>query len=64
MRRRRGEEMVENKIGEFLVLIGAMTQSQVEDVLRIQREGDKRMFGEINDEAIQKYIEYKHKQPH
>ena len=58
---------MENKIGEFLVQIGAMKQFQVEDVLRVQREGDTRMFGEIaielgyvNDEAIRKYIDYRH----
>ena len=58
---------MENKIGEFLVQIGAMKQFQVEDVLRVQREGDTRMFGEIaiergyvNDEAIRKYVEYRH----
>ncbi len=58
---------MENRIGEFLVQIGAMQQYQVEDVLRLQKQGDKRMFGEIaielgyvNDEAIQKYIDSRH----
>jgi len=39
--------MSENKIGEFLIQIGAMKQYQVDDVLRVQKDGDKRMFGEI-----------------
>lgn len=60
---------MENRIGEFLMQIGAMRQYQVEDVLRVQKTGDNRMFGEIaielgyvNDEAIKKYIDYKHAQ--
>jgi hypothetical protein len=55
---------MENKIGEFLVQIGAMKSYQVDDVLRVQNEGDHRMFGEIaielgyvNDEAIRKYLD-------
>jgi hypothetical protein len=63
----RGTLTVENKIGEFLISIDAMKQFQVDDVLRVQKNGDKRMFGEIaielgyiNDAALQKYIEYKH----
>lgn len=59
---------MENRIGEFLVQIGALKPYQVEDVLRVQREGDKRMFGEIaielgyvDDAAIQKYIESRHR---
>ncbi len=60
---------MENRIGEFLVQIGAMKQFQVDDVLRVQKDGDGRMFGEIaielgyiNDEAIRKYLDYKHGQ--
>ncbi len=56
------------KIGEGLVRIGAMTEEQVKDVLKRQKEGDKRLFGEIaislgyvNDEAIRKYLESKEK---
>ncbi len=58
---------MENRIGEFLVQIGAMKQYQVDDVLRVQKKGDQRMFGEIaielgyvNDEAIKKYLAYRH----
>ena len=54
------------KIGETLVRIGAIRPFQVEDVLRAQRTGDKRPFGEIaiefgyiNDEVLKKYIEAK-----
>ena len=57
-----------DKIGDFLVKIGAMKTYEVEDILKLQKEGDKRMFGEIaielryiNDEAIKKYLEYKGK---
>ena len=38
------------KIGEFLIGIGAMTDTQVDDVLRRQKEGDARVFGEIANE--------------
>jgi len=51
------------KIGEGLVRIGAMTQAQMEEVLRRQKAGDGRLFGEIaiglgfiNDEALQSYL--------
>ena len=43
-----------------------MKNYQVEDVLQVQRAGDKRMFGEIaielgyiNDDAIKRYLDYK-----
>ncbi len=38
---------IEEKIGEGLIRIGAMTKEQVEDVLRMQKAGDTRLFGEI-----------------
>jgi hypothetical protein len=60
---------MENRIGEFLVRIGAMQQYQIDDVLRVQQGGDSRMFGEIaielgyiNDAAIKKYLDYRHTQ--
>ncbi|MGA2976507.1 MAG: hypothetical protein ABSF77_14460 [Spirochaetia bacterium] len=60
---------MENRIGEFLMQIGAMKQYQVDDVLRVQKEGDNRMFGEIaielgyvNDDAVKQYIDFKHSQ--
>lgn len=54
------------KIGEFLVRIGVMESYQVQEVLRVQRAGDNRLFGEIaiefgyiNDEMLRKYVEAK-----
>ena len=54
------------KIGEGLIRIGAMTRAQVEEVLHRQRSGDDRMFGEIaielgyiNDEALNSYLNIK-----
>lgn len=55
------------RIGDFLVTIGAMNEQQVEEVLRIQREAEEpRMFGEIaielgyiDDAALRKYVEQK-----
>ena len=51
------------KIGEFLVRIGAMTEKQCEEILQIQQLGDKRYFGEIavekgfvDKEALKKYL--------
>jgi hypothetical protein len=35
------------RIGDFLVRTGALQQSQVEAVLRAQKGGDRRSFGEI-----------------
>jgi len=55
------------RIGDFLVRIGAMTPSQVEDVIKVQdaeEEGELRMFGEIaiekgyiDDAALRAYVE-------
>ena len=52
------------RIGEFLVRIGVIQQYQIEDVLRAQKAGDSRLFGEIaidfgyiNDEVLRKYVE-------
>ena len=54
-----------NKIGEILIQIGTMKNYQVEDVLQVQKTGDKRMFGEIaielgfiTDDAIKRYLDY------
>lgn len=55
------------KIGDFLVRIGAMDEVQVEEVLHIQRdEEEPRMFGEIaielgyiDEAALRNYIEHK-----
>lgn len=54
-----------DRIGSFLVKIGAMKPDQVEGVLRIQEAGDKRLFGEIalevgyiKDDAIKRYVDF------
>jgi hypothetical protein len=56
-----------HKIGDFLVAIGAMNETQVEEVLKAQREEEEpRMFGEIaielgyiDDSILKKYIDAK-----
>lgn len=52
------------KIGGFLVRIGAMQSWQLEKVLRMQRSGDARRFGEIaidlgyiEDAALKLYVD-------
>jgi len=57
---------VAQRIGDFLIRIGAMTAEQVKDVLRAQEGGDTRMFGElaiakgyIDDEALRRFVEAK-----
>jgi len=57
------------RIGDFLVRIGAMTEEQVADVLRIQSgdaDDEVRLFGEIavecgyiDDDALARYLESK-----
>jgi hypothetical protein len=54
-----------NRIGEFLIKIGAMTQEQVDHVLGLQSKGDSRIFGEIalelgylDDNAIKRYVDH------
>lgn len=55
---------MEERIGEALVRIGAMKPYQVEDVLRVQKQGGGRLFGEIaielgyiDDVAIRSYLD-------
>ena len=55
---------MDEKIGEFLLEIEAIKPYQVEDIIRMQRADDTRLFGEIaiefgyiNDAALRKYIE-------
>jgi len=57
--------MVE-RIGDGLVRIGAMLEEQRDSVLKMQDDGDKRMFGEIaidlafiDDKAILDYLDSK-----
>jgi hypothetical protein len=58
-----------DRIGDFLVKIGSMKPDQVENVLRLQKAGDKRPFGEIavelhyiSDDSIKRYLDYLEKQ--
>ncbi len=48
-------DMSEEKIGEGLVRINAMTNEQVQDILRQQKDGNEALFGIIALE--QGYIE-------
>ncbi len=58
------------RIGEFLVAMGAMSQSQVTTVINHQKSGDERLFGEIamelgylaDNEPIDKFLEYQESQ--
>ena len=53
------------KIGEFLVSIGALSAKQVTTVIGAQQAGDERLFGEIamelgylaDNEPIDKFLE-------
>jgi hypothetical protein len=59
------EARMSEKIGDFLVRIGAMTEEQVEEVLSVQEDSDEpRLFGEIaiekgfiDDAALRRYVE-------
>jgi hypothetical protein len=60
----KGSGMRAERIGEFLVKIGAMMPWQVDAVLRAQADGDRRMFGEIaiargyiDDVALRRYVD-------
>lgn len=51
-------------IGEGLVRVGAITKAQLRMILQMQKQGDRRRFGEIaielgyvDDEAIKRYLE-------
>ncbi len=62
-----GNGFMYGRIGDFLVQIGAMTQEQVQEVLRIQQNDPARLFGQIaiecgyiDDEALRRYVEHKH----
>ena len=59
-------ELIPEKIGEGLVRIGAITEKQVAEIVKMQEQGDKRLFGEIaialgyiDDAAIEKYLKSK-----
>jgi hypothetical protein len=53
------------KIGEFLISIGALSEDQVNEVLKAQKEGDTRLFGEIalslgvlEDSALRRFTDF------
>lgn len=49
-------EHYQEKIGEGLVRVKALTLEQCEEILELQRSGDKRLFGDI---ALSKgYIDF------
>ncbi len=57
---------MEERIGQGLIRIGAMTEEQVKDILKRQEDNDSRLFGEIaielgyiDDDAISKYLDSK-----
>ncbi len=56
---------MKQRIGEFLVKIGAMTQEQVDQVVKAQEAGDARRFGDIalelgfiEDNSLKRYVDY------
>ena len=58
-----------DRIGDFLMKIGAMKPGQVQDVLRVQKAGDTRRFGEIaielhyiHNDAVRRYVDFLEKQ--
>ncbi len=60
------ESINEEKIGDGLLRIGALTKEQVENILKLQKDGDERLFGVIaielgyiNDKAISDYLKSK-----
>ena len=53
------------RIGDFMLEIGTMKEYQVQEVIRVEKAGDNRLFGEIalelgytNDNAIKRYVDY------
>ena len=59
----RGCRDTSEPIGETLIAIGAMTTDQVKRILKLQKQGDSRLFGQIaielgfiDDDAIEKYL--------
>jgi hypothetical protein len=67
MRKFPGGASMAERIGDFLQRIGAMTQAQVDDVLKAQDADEElRMFGEIaiekgyiDEAALKEYVERK-----
>ena len=58
---------MKKKVGEVLVKLGFLTESQVDEIISIQKDTPDKRFGElaldhgfINNDAINAYIEYIH----
>ena len=58
------------RIGDFLISIGVMTPDQVQSVIKAQRGGDTRVFGEIafelgliDESAVKRYAQYVESHP-
>ena len=56
---------MKDRIGDFLVKIGAMKPEQVDHVVQLQKQGDTRRFGEIalelsyvDEGAIKRYVDH------
>jgi hypothetical protein len=56
--------VMKEMIGDFFLRIGAMKRPQVEEVLRLQKAGDARLFGVIaieqgyvNESAVKRYLD-------
>jgi hypothetical protein len=63
------KEIMADRIGDFLVKIGAMTPEQVQAVLRLQEMGNRQRFGDIalalgylSDNSLKRYTDYLEKQ--
>jgi len=63
------EEIMADRIGDFLVRIGAMTPEQVKAVIHLQELGNNQRFGEIalalgylNDDSLKRFTDYLEKQ--
>ena len=62
------ESIDDEKIGDGLIRIGALTKAQVDKIMNLQKDGDERLFGEIaislgyiDDKAITAYFDSKKK---
>jgi hypothetical protein len=60
------------RIGELLLSKGVLVEGQVEEIVQMQKKGDKRKFGEIAvsrgfmaDSALNRYLEFlsEHQEP-
>ena len=60
---------MKSKIGDFLIKTGVLKQHQVEDIIRAQQSGDKRLFGEIavalgymQEDSLKRFLDYLERQ--